>query len=59
MGKKTAIATLLLVLTQYQVLRYTLSTLATTARSDGRVHVVHTDSQGGGVGSFCILSIMF
>lgn len=59
MGKKTAIATLLLVLTQYQVFRYTLSTLATTARSDGRAHVVHMDSQGDCVGPFCILSIMF
>lgn len=49
MSKKKAIATLLLVLTQYQVFRYTLSMLATTARSDGRVHVAHMGSQGGGV----------
>lgn len=48
MGKKIAIATLLLVLTQYQVFRYTLSTLS--AQSDGRVHVAHVNSQGGGVG---------
>ena len=49
MGKKITIAILLLVLTQYQVFQYTLSTLATTAWSDGRVHVVHMASQGGGV----------
>lgn len=49
-GKKIAVATLLLVRTQHQVFQYTLPTLATTAWSDGRVHVVHMDSQGGGVG---------
>lgn len=49
MGKKIAIATPLLVLTLYQVVWCSLSTLATTAQSIGRVHLAYMNSQGDGV----------